>query len=82
VASLAACGQADTGSMTKDEAIDKCRHAIAAAKTAPAGWRSDAADAVKEDRYWTVNGTGTPGGFYSCTINAVNRKILTYVGPL
>ena len=80
--SLAACGQPDTGVMTKGEAIDKCNHAIAAAKTVAAGWRSETADAVKDDRYWTVNGTGIPGGFYSCTINAVNRKILTYVGPL
>ena len=78
LAPLAACSGPDTGSMTRQEAIDICDQAVVE-KVAP-GWKSDAAQAQKDDRYWDVRGT-SEAGFYHCTINAVNGKIITMVLP-
>jgi hypothetical protein len=80
LAPLAACGgEPDMGSMTKQEAIDTCNEAVA--KKVDAGWKSEAATASKDDRYWDVRGTSSDG-FYHCSINAVNGKVLTMYLPM
>ena len=80
LAFLAACGgEADMGSMTKQQAIDTCKKAVA--RRVDAGWKSEAADASKDDRYWDVRGSSSTG-FYHCNINAVNGKVLTMYLPM
>lgn len=73
---LAACGGADKGSMTKGAAIRVCHRALVARDST---FRTQGAVAHKRDRYWDVEGIAKGSGYYKCTINAVNGKILVTV---